>query len=309
MSTSRLVAVGMIVALTVGVTMVIGGGCSREQQPPPEMSGPMPDEPGTPDEGVAGTLKIKGSDTMVHLVTAWQEAFMKENPDCEVSVDSGGSGTGIAGLINGTVDIASASREMKDEEKEQAAAKGSEPVEFVVARDGIAVVVHPDNPVSELTMEQLSKIFTGAVTNWSAVGGEDQEISVLSRESSSGTYAFFREHVMDDQDYTTDAKLMPATSAIIEAASQDKGSIGYVGLGYLVEAADRVKAVNVKEDEGSEAVAPSEETVKSGEYGVARPLHLYTLGEPTGIAKAFVDFALSDTGQEIVTESGYVTAE
>jgi len=257
---------------------------------------------------LAGTLNTKGSDTMVHLVTAWAEAFMGEHPDVEIAVDGGGSGTGIAALINGTVDIASASRQMKDEEKRQASDKGLEPVEFVVARDGIAVVVNPGNPVDELTMEQLSKIFTGAVTNWRAVGGKDQGISVLSRESSSGTYAFFREHVMSDQDYTVDAKLMPATSAIIEAAAEDAGSIGYVGLGYLVEAGDRVKALNIKPDEGSQAVAPSEETVKSGEYGIARPLYLYTVGEPTGLVKAFVDFALGDTGQEIVRENGYVTA-
>ncbi len=287
----RTIRAAALVALSALIPLA-GGGCSRDI-----------------DTASSTTARVKGSDTMVHLVTAWAEAFMAQNEEYYVSVDSGGSGAGIAALINGTVDIASASREMKDEEKQQAADKGPEPVEFVVARDGIAVIVHPHNPINELTMEQLSKIFTGAVTNWSAVGGKDQKISVLSRESSSGTYAFFREHVMGDQDYTTDAKLMPATSAIIEATAEDRGSIGYIGLGYVVEAGNRVKALNVKADANSPAVAPSEETVNSGDYRIARPLYLYTAGEPTGMAKAFIDFALSDAGQEIVRENGYVRAE
>ena len=290
MTTMR--ALALVALSAFGLILLVGSGCSRDI-----------------DTASSTTARVKGSDTMVHLVTAWAEAFMAENDDLYVSVDAGGSGAGIAALINGTIDIASASREMKQEEKQQASDKGPDPVEFVVARDGIAVVVHPDNPVNELTIEQLSKIYTGAITNWSAVGGRDREISVLSRESSSGTYAFFREHVMDDQDYTTDAKLMPATSAIIEATAEDRGSIGYVGLGYVAEAGGRVKALKVKVDESSEAVAPSEEAVKSGEYGIARPLYLYSAGEPTGAAKAFIDFALSEAGQAIVSENGYVTAE
>ncbi len=290
MTTMR--ALALVALSAFGLILLVGSGCSRDI-----------------DTASSTTARVKGSDTMVHLVTAWAEAFMAENDDLYVSVDAGGSGAGIAALINGTIDIASASREMKQEEKQQASDKGPDPVEFVVARDGIAVVVHPDNPVNELTIEQLSKIYTGAITNWSAVGGNDRKVSILSRESSSGTYAFFREHVMGDQDYTTDAKLMPATSAIIEATAEDRGSIGYVGLGYVAEAGGRVKALKVKVDESSEAVAPSEEAVKSGEYGIARPLYLYSAGEPTGAAKAFIDFALSEAGQAIVSENGYVTAE
>ena len=290
MTTMR--ALALVALSAFGLILLVGSGCSRDI-----------------DTASSTTARVKGSDTMVHLVTAWAEAFMAENDDLYVSVDAGGSGAGIAALINGTIDIASASREMKQEEKQQASDKGPDPVEFVVARDGIAVVVHPDNPVNELTIEQLSKIYTGAITNWSAVGGNDRKVSILSRESSSGTYAFFREHVMGDQDYTTDAKLMPATSAIIEATAEDRGSIGYVGLGYVAEAGGRAKALEVKVDESSDAVAPSEEAVKSGEYGIARPLYLYSAGEPTGAAKAFIDFALSEAGQAIVSENGYVTAE
>jgi phosphate transport system substrate-binding protein len=243
---------------------------------------------------------------MVHLCSTWAEEYMKANPGVEVPVTGGGSGTGIAALINGTTDIAAASREMKQKEKDKAAAGGARPVEFVVARDGIAVVVNPENPVSELTMEELKKIFTGAYENWLQVGGPDEGILVLSRESSSGTYVFFKDHVLKKQDYAVTARLMPATSAIVQSVASDRWAIGYVGLGYAVEAGDKVKTVLVKADEEAPAVEPSEETVMSGEYPIARPLHLYTLGEPRGAAKAFIDFALGPEGQRIVRETGYV---
>lgn len=257
-------------------------------------------------EAAARYVTIKGSDTMVHLVSSWAEEFMNQHEDIEVSVTGGGSGTGIAAMINGTTDICAASRKIKPKEMKLAEQKGIEPMEHVVARDGIAVVVHPENPVSELTIEQLGKIFTGAYTNWNEVGGPDQRIIVLSRESSSGTYVFFQEHVLKKKDYTTKARLMPATSAIIQSVSSDKWSIGYVGLGYAAEAGDKVKTLAVKEDNSSPAVIPSEETVKSGAYSIARPLHLYTKGEPEGTIKEFLDFCLSDAGQKIVRETGYV---
>ena len=184
--------------------------------------------------------------------------------------------------------------------------KEAEPVEFVVARDGIAVVVNPENPVDSLTLEQVRKIYVGAYDNWSRVGGPDEKIVVLSRESSSGTYVFFQEHVLQKKDYRQDARLMPATSAIVPSVSSDKWAIGYVGLGYAVEAAGKVKIVSVKADENAPAIAPSDETVTSGEYSIARPLHLYTPGKPEGLAKDFIDFCLSDEGQKIVRETGYV---
>jgi phosphate transport system substrate-binding protein len=251
-------------------------------------------------------VTIKGSDTMVHLVSNWAESFMQQNPGTEVSVTGGGSGTGIAALLNGTTDICAASREIRDKESKLAVQKGIQPNEIVVARDGIAVVVNPDNPVSELTVEQLGNIFTGESRRWSAVGGPDEEIIVLSRESSSGTYVFFQQHVLNKQDFMQGAKLLPATSAIIQAVSTDRLAIGYVGLGYAAGAEDRVKIIAVKADDPSPAVVPSAETIRSGQYPIARPLYLYVNGQPRGTVKQFVDFCLSGDGPEIVEQTGYV---
>lgn len=254
-------------------------------------------------------ITIKGSDTMVHLVSSWAEAFMQQNPDIEVSVTGGGSGTGIAALLNGTTDICAASRKIKDKELELALQKGIHPHELAVARDGIAVVVHPDNPIKELTLEQLSRIFTGQSLRWSEVGGPNEEIIVLSRESSSGTYVFFQEMVLKKQDYMQDAKLLPATSSIIQSVSTDKWAIGYVGLGYALAAKDKVKIIAVKEGDTSAAVIPSDETVKTGQYPIARPLYFYLNGEPKGTVKKFVDFCLSAEGQAVVTDAGYVAVQ
>ncbi|MFB0525544.1 MAG: phosphate ABC transporter substrate-binding protein [Phycisphaerae bacterium] len=251
-------------------------------------------------------ITIKGSDTMVHLVSNWAEAFMKQKPGPEVSVTGGGSGTGIAALLNGTTDICAASRKIKDKELNLAIQKNIYPIEIAVATDGIAVVVNRKNPVKELTMGQLANIFTGQSLRWSDVGGPDEKIGVLSRESSSGTYVFFQEMVLNKQDFMQDAKLLPATSAIIQSVSSDKWSIGYVGLGYAVAAADKVNIVAIKADENSPAVMPSEKNVKSGEYPIARPLYLYLNGQPDGTLKDFVDFCLSAEGQKIVSQAGYV---
>jgi phosphate transport system substrate-binding protein len=254
-------------------------------------------------------ITVKGSDTMVHLVSNWAEAFMKSNPNAEVAVTGGGSGTGIAALINGTTEICASSRDMKEKEKQQAREKGADVKEVVVARDGIAVVVNPKNPVSELDIGQLAQIFTGSFTRWNQVGDGDEELLVFSRESSSGTYAFFQEHVLKNKDYTPKAKLMAATSAIIESVSADKGAIGYVGLGYALAAGDKVKVLAVKADANSPAVMPSDATVTSGKYPIARPLYLYVNAKMPADIKAFVDFCLSDAGQAIVRESGYVSVK
>lgn len=234
---------------------------------------------------------------------------MKQNPDIEVSVTGGGSGTGIAALLNGTTDICAASRKIKNKELQLALEKNIHPNEIVVAKDGIAVVVHPDNPVNELTLEQLSKIFAERSHRWSDVGGSDEPIIVLSRESSSGTYVFFQEMVLKKQDYMQDAKLMPVTSAIIQSVSTDKTAIGYVGLGYALAAKDKVKIIAVKADDSSPAVMPSDETVKSGQYAIARPLFLYLNGEPKGAVKKFIDFCLSPAGQKVVIDTGYVAIQ
>lgn len=251
-------------------------------------------------------ITVKGSDTMVHLASTWAEVFMEENPNIEVSVTGGGSGTGIAALLNGTTDICAASRKIKDKEKASAESKGIAAKEIVVARDGIAVVVNPSNPVSELSIEQIGKIFTGATPAWDGVGGKSAGIEVLSRESSSGTYVFFQKKVLNKKDYSPKAKLMPATSAIVQSVGSNENAIGYIGLGYAVAAKGKVKVLSVKADSTSPAVTPSENTVKSGEYEVSRPLQLYTNGDPKGSVKKFIDFCLSAKGQEIVKETGYV---
>ena len=290
----KIVKTILISAATLIIALTVITGCSRR-------------------EGSAGSeqtfITIKGSDTMVHLTSSWAETFMKQNPDIEVSVTGGGSGTGIAALLNGTTDICAASRKIKNTELQLALQKNIHPHEIAVAKDGIAVVVHPDNPVNEMTLEQLSKIFTDKSYRWSNVGGPDEPIIVLSRESSSGTYVFFQEMVLKKQDYMQDAKLMPATSAIIQSVSTDKTAIGYVGLGYVLAANDKVKTIAVKADDNSPAVMPSDDTIKSGQYAIARPLFLYLNGEPQGTVKQFIDFCLSQEGQAVVKDTGYVAIQ
>jgi phosphate transport system substrate-binding protein len=251
-------------------------------------------------------IAIKGSDSMMHLVTAWSEDYMKQYPAVEVSVTGGGSGTGIAALLNKTSDICAASRDMTPAEKDQAAQKGLRLRETVVARDGIAIIVNPSNPVNELTLEQLRKIYTGADSNWADVGGQNGGIIVLSRETSSGTYAFLQEHVLKKQDFTPKALLMPATSSIVEAVASDASAIGYVGLGYATQARGRVKVLNIKADDDAPAVAPSEETVRAGAYSISRPLYFYTYEGGSAAVEPFIQFCLGDAGQKIVREAGYV---
>ncbi len=200
---------------------------------------------GQPDGGAKQAVTVKGSYTMVHLASAWAEAFMKKDPQAEVAITGGGSGTGIAALVNGTTDVCAASRKIEDKELQQAAARKIEPKEFVVALDGIAIVVNPANPLNEITIEQLKKIYIGTYANWKEVGGPDEAIVLLSRESSSGTYVFFQERVLDKKDYARSARLMPATSAIIQEVAASKGAIGYVGLGYAAEAKSKVKVLKV----------------------------------------------------------------
>ena len=251
-------------------------------------------------------LTIKGSDTMVHLVSSWAEQYMQVSPKAQLSVTGGGSGTGFAALINGTTDICAASRPIQAKELGQAKDKGITPQEIAVARDAIVVIVHPNNPVAELTMQQTGDIFTGKFSRWAQVGGTDEAIIPLSRESSSGTYVFFQEHVLNKKDYTVAARLMPGTSAMAQAVAADETSVGYTGLGYALEMRGMVHMVSIKKDEGAPAIVPSEETVASGAYPISRELYFYTNGEPSEAAKTFVDFCLSAAGQQIVRETGYV---
>jgi phosphate transport system substrate-binding protein len=256
----------------------------------------------------AETIENKGSDTLVNLALAWAEAYMDLRPSVRISVTGGGSGTGIAAMINGTVDIANASRRMKSEEIEAAEANGISPVEFVVARDAIAVVVHPSNPVDGLTLQQISDIYTGRITNWSQVGGEDRPIVLLSRESNSGTYVYFLGNVirLGDQEsdllFSPDTLLMPSSEGISAEVRQNPNAIGYDGLGYVTS--DQ-KMLAVARGADGPHVLPSVETVNDGLYPISRPLYMYTSGEPAGQVKAYMDWLLSD-GQRLVSELGFV---
>ncbi len=254
------------------------------------------------------TIQNKGSDTLVNLALAWAEHYMGRNPAVSISVTGGGSGTGIAALINKTTDIANASREMKAEEIAQAKKNGVDPVEFVVARDAIAVVVNPGNPVQGLTLQQLSDIYTGKIRNWREVGGEDRPIVLLSRESNSGTYTYFLETVIrlgkkSDLLFSPDTLLMPSSQGISSEVSQNPNAIGYDGLGYVTA---EQKTVPVAKDAQGPYVLPSVESVTDNSYPISRALYMYTAGQPTGAIKAYLDFILSAEGQAIVPALGFV---
>jgi phosphate transport system substrate-binding protein len=264
---------------------------------------------GTPvAAGSAVQIQNKGSDTLVNLALAWSEAYSFVHPEVQVAVTGGGSGTGIASLINRTVDLANASRAMTAVEIAQARANGIEPVEFVIANDAIAVVVHIDNPVERLTIAQLSDIFTGNITNWLELGGEDRPIVALSRETNSGTHIFFLEEVIRQGDrnsdliFSRDTLLMPSSEGISSEIRRNRNAIGYDGLGYVTHD-QKVVAVSV---DGSEYILPSAETVLGGQYPVARPLFMYTAGEPTGAVRDYLDWLRQDEAQEIAAELGFV---
>lgn len=247
------------------------------------------------------TITQKGSDTMVLLAQKWSEVYGASNAEVNVQVSGGGSGTGIAALVNGTTQIANASRPMKEEEKEQIRQKfGVEPVEYAVAKDGITVYVHPDNPITELSIEQLRALFDGSVKNWSEVGGPDMKVILYGRENSSGTYDFFKEHVLDKGDFAKETSSLAGTAGVVNAVTQDPGGIGYGGAAY----SSGVKAVKLKGDDG-EALEPSLENVTSGAYPLSRDLYFYLIEEPTGAVKKYIDWVLSDEGQKYTSELEY----
>jgi len=254
-------------------------------------------------------IQAKGSDTIVNLSQAWAEAFMTENPEVNLAVTGGGSGTGIAALINGTTDIANASRKIKKKELDDAQKAGYYPEEFKVAIDALAVIVNPANPVKELTIDQLSGIFTGKITNWNEVGGKDQKILVLSRERNSGTHMYFLEQVLrkgnekGPEQFAPSVLMLPSSEAIINETSTSESAIGYDGLGYVTP---KVKTIAVAAKSGGPFVQPSRETATNRTYPIWRFLYMYTGFKPRGEIKAFINFALSEKGQKIVEEMGFV---
>jgi len=250
----------------------------------------------------AGNLTVKGSDTMILLGQRWAEEYMKKNPKTMIQVTGGGSGTGISALINGTTDICEASRAMKEAEKKQVVEKsGAPPIELAVAKDGLSVYVHESNPLTEVTMAQLKAIFTGKVTSWKELGGPDAKIIPYSRENSSGTYVFFKEHVLENADYTPRAQNMPGTAAVVNAVAKEKFGIGYGGAAY----SKGIKVLKIKKDATAAGVAPSDATIKDGSYPLSRPLFFYTRSNPSAEIKAFTDWVLSKDGQAIVVKVGY----
>ncbi len=245
----------------------------------------------------ANTLTLTGSTTVLPIAQRTAEEFMKVRPKVNISVRGGGSGVGIAALIDGTTDIANASRPMKSKELKSARSKGINPVETVIARDGIAIIVHPSNPLEKISLEDLKAIYLGEISRWSDVGGKPEPIVTVSRDVASGTFETFKLLALQGGKTREDALMLASNKAVATTVAQTPGSIGYVGLGYL---SPEVKPLQV------EGVSPSPQTVSSGEYKLARPLFMYTSGKPKGLAKELIDFILSPEGEKIVSDVGFV---
>lgn len=256
-------------------------------------------------------VQIKGSDTMVNLVQILAEEYMAKKPGAALAILGGGSGTGISGLINGTCEIASSSREWRQKEIDLAWEKGVNPRLFVVAVDGLSIIVNEKNMVEKLTIAQLGAIYRGEIKSWKAVGGQDVPVSLYGRQSNSGTYVFMQEHVLGNKNYSTDMKEMNGNAQIIEGVLQDKGGVGYVGVGYILEGGKvkkGLKVLDIAQDEKSLALSPLEKAnVDSGNYPVARPLYLATSGKPAAAAADFIRFVVSPEGQKIVEREGFFT--
>lgn len=263
----------------------------------------------TASDSSAAYIENKGSDTIVNLALAWAEKYQSDHPEVRISVTGGGSGTGIAALVNGTVDIANASRQIKAEEVDEAKANGIDPVEHIIARDAIAVIVNPKNPVNELTLQQISDMYSGKISNWSEVGGEDRPIVRLSRETNSGTHVYFLDTVLrlgnseNETLFSTDTLLLPSSEGIVAEVRQNPNAIGYDGLGYVPK---DLKMIAIAKEDGGAYVLPSIATVNDKTYPIARDLYMYTNGEPTGVLKEYLDWILSEEAQQIVADLGFV---
>lgn len=269
------------------------------------------------DEVKKSVISIKGSDTMVNLAQKWAEVYMNMNKNISIQVTGGGSGTGIAALINGTTDIATSSRELKPKEIDLAKSKNVSYNEMAVALDGLAVIVHPSNPLDNLTIEQIRDIFTGKIKNFKELSKEDKRINLYGRENSSGTYEFFKDHVLgkdekgNPYDYATSTQVLQGTASLAEAVAKDINGIAYGGVGYFAHR-DDVKILNVKKDKDSEPIAPAEnkivnfKSIWSGDYSISRNLYMYISSTNNEAVKGFVDFVISPEGQKLVEEMEYI---
>jgi phosphate transport system substrate-binding protein len=247
-------------------------------------------------------ITVKGSDTMVILAQRWAEKYMVAHPDVSIQVTGGGSGTGISALINGTTDICNASRPMKPSERDKLKQRfGTLGVEIKSARDGLSVYINEENPVFELSLQQLRDIYTAKITNWKQLGGPNEKIILYGRENNSGTYVYFKDNVLMGDDYASGMQSMPGTAGVVNAVAKDKFGIGYGGAAY----GKGIKEVKVKADASTPGYAPTLENIKAGTYPISRFLFMYVKNRPTGAMKAYIDWILSDEGQKIVSDVGY----
>ncbi len=285
----------------VGVSLaLVGAGCNNSSAPSTEANAPA-----TGASATGGTIRLKGSDTLLQLAQAWAEAFSKVHPEIPVTVTGGGSGVGITALINGQTEIADASRPIEPKEVTEAEKQGIKPTQHTVARDALSIIVNPGNSIKELTLDQLADIYLGKTTNWSQVGGSNLPISASSRESSSGTYVYFKEHVLKKKEYGPKILHMPSNVAIASQVATDAGGIGYVGMGYV---SPKIRAISIKKDAASPGVAPTIANVLNHTYPLSRPLFQYTNGEATGNVKVWLDFVLGPQGQKIVAQKEFIPA-
>jgi phosphate transport system substrate-binding protein len=279
------------------VAMLAVTACTRTE---PAVANASDGGAGAPADKTA--ISVKGSDTMVILGQRWAETYMKENPGVTIQVTGGGSGTGIAALINGTTDICEASRPMKDAEKSDVQAKrGAPAIETKVALDALAVYVNEKNPIQEISIPALHKIYAGETKDWKDVGGPDHAIVLYGRENNSGTYGYFKEHVLENKDFAASVQTLAGTSAVVSAVKGDQFGIGYGGIAYL----EGIRAIKVKKDDTSPAIAPSLQTAQDGTYPISRFLYFYTAGQPAGTAKRFIDWVKGSAGQAVIKEVGY----
>lgn len=253
-------------------------------------------------------LKIAGSTTVLPLAQIWAEEYMAKHPGKSISVSGGGTGTGISMLLNGTCDIASASREAKSKEVETARSRNSKLVATKLAKDGLAIIVHPSNSVKNLTIAQIAAIYSGKAESWKSVGGHSGGIVAVGRDSSSGTYGFFQDAVLGGRAYRKDMLSMPSNAAVAQAVSQSKDAIGYVGMAYAeeFEKSGKVKIISISRKTGERGMVPTDADVKNGSYPLFRYLYAYTMGTPRGLVESFLKFGLSEEGQSLVKKAGYV---